>query len=272
MTIRHPTIIALLLALALVLCACAGADGNSPPASDTSGGDTGSDSSAVEVSKEDAGSKDSGKTKENGSKNDKESSSSVEESGESSQPGEESSKAVSADPIEVTFAEGSDGSVSVTFSRLPVSVAELEASDAEYFQHPQYAAAMFLAVMCSYGDDPAAALDMVDYLKGPETLSDYDRSFLKDRMIDKLYLPYSYFDGASVENDYTPDEPYTVRLSENSYSRDEKGFIKFFISSAGADSPRPVTVRQKGSTGEWFLWEQSLLVGIRLPASMDKWS
>ena len=42
---------------------------------------------------------------------------------------------------------------------------------------------------------------------------------------------------------------------------------------AGADSPRPMKLRQKASTGEWFLWEySSILSGIRIPAAEDPWS
>lgn len=262
MKLNLAAITALLLSMALLLCACSGTpsaqNSDSTSVGSQSTEDAVDDSSDVAVSSE--------------SVSDSSDATSDAEDSESEESSSSGSTAVSADPIEVTFTENPDGSVSVSFSRLPVSVAELEASDAEYFQHPQYAAAMFLAIMCGYGDDPEEALDMVDHIKGPEPLSDYDRGFLDDRMTDKLYLPYSYFSGATVENDYTPDEPYTVTLSENQYSRDEDGVIKFFIASAGADSPRPVTVRQKNSTGEWFLWEQSLLVGIRLPASQDKWN
>ena len=35
--------------------------------------------------------------------------------------------------------------------------------------------------------------------------------------------------------------------------------------------PRPITLRRKGS-GQWFLWEQALMTGIRAPASADPWA
>ena len=35
----------------------------------------------------------------------------------------------------------------------------------------------------------------------------------------------------------------------------------------------PMKLRQKGSTGEWFLWEySSVLSGIRIPAAEDPWA
>jgi len=37
--------------------------------------------------------------------------------------------------------------------------------------------------------------------------------------------------------------------------------------------PRPIKLRQKPSTGEWFLWEYSSpLSGIRIPAAEDPWA
>jgi hypothetical protein len=33
-----------------------------------------------------------------------------------------------------------------------------------------------------------------------------------------------------------------------------------------------VTLRLKPSTGQWFLWDQMLLAGIREPKSKDAWA
>ena len=53
----------------------------------------------------------------------------------------------------------------------------------------------------------------------------------------------------------------------------EPGYLRVFLKTAGADSPRPMKLRQKASTGEWFLWEySSILSGIRIPAAEDPWA
>ena len=53
----------------------------------------------------------------------------------------------------------------------------------------------------------------------------------------------------------------------------EPGYLRVFLKTAGADSPRPMKLRQKASTGEWFLWEySSILSGIRVPAAEDPWA
>ena len=89
----------------------------------------------------------------------------------------------------------------------------------------------------------------------------------------KSYVTRSYFAGSSPENDYTPAPPYTVSVIEYQNSRENAGYIKLFLKSSGADSPRQITLRQKPSTGEWFLWEfDGILSGIRIPKSADKWA
>lgn len=52
----------------------------------------------------------------------------------------------------------------------------------------------------------------------------------------------------------------------------EQGYLTLHIRSGGADSPRQIKLRQKPSTGQWFLWEQFLLSDIRPPVSADPWA
>ena len=112
---------------------------------------------------------------------------------------------------------------------------------------------------------------MLNFLKGPEELSNLDKQFLKDRFADTKLVPFSYFAGATPENDYTPAEPFTLTVETNPYSFDNEGYAKLFLKSGGADSPREVVLRKKGE--QWFLWQhQGLLPGIRKAKSEDKWA
>lgn len=62
--------------------------------------------------------------------------------------------------------------------------------------------------------------------------------------------------------------PYTVEVKTNAYTYQEEGYARVMITCGGADSPRPMTVRQKASTGEWFLWDyKGPLSGIKTPAN-----
>ena len=114
---------------------------------------------------------------------------------------------------------------------------------------------------------------MLNKLLGPRPVPKRDEQFLADRFRGRQYLMRSYFMGATPANNYQPDMPYTVEIKTNAYTYQEEGYARFLISCGGADSPRPMTVSQKASTGEWFLWDyKGLLSGIQTPAADDPWA
>jgi len=73
----------------------------------------------------------------------------------------------------------------------------------------------------------------------------FDKQFLRDRLTGKDYVPRSYLKGTSPENDYEPAQPYIIEVLENPYSYDNDGYAKLYIRSSGADSPRPIVLKQK---------------------------
>ena len=114
----------------------------------------------------------------------------------------------------------------------------------------------------------------LDLLRGPRPMTPYDAQFLRDRLRGKEYLPLAYFAGATPQNSYVPTQPYVLNVLADPRPQDiEPGYLRLFIATPGADSPRPIKLRQKPSTGEWFLWEYSSpLSGIRIPAAQDPWA
>ena len=162
----------------------------------------------------------------------------------------------------------------VTLNRLPTSLAQLQELPEGKLQKPEHTAALTVAALCLYPTDKEAALQMLGFLQGPKGLSVYDKQFLADRFRDKDYVPRSYLAGATPQNNYEPTEPYTVTVFENPYSCDHlaEGYLTLHIRSGGADSPRQIKLRNKPSTGQWFLWEQFLLSDIRPPAAADPWA
>ena len=110
--------------------------------------------------------------------------------------------------------------------------------------------------------------------RGPRPMTPYDAQFLRDRLRGKAYLPLAYFEGATPGNGYQPRVPYTLNVLSDPRPQDiELGYMRVFLKTAGADSPQPMKLRQKASTGEWFLWEySSILSGIRIPAAEDPWA
>lgn len=154
-----------------------------------------------------------------------------------------------------------------TFASIPADASELKACT-DAFE----TAALTALVLCNYKNDVDKTIEMLNVLKGPQPMSQYDIQFLRDRLKGKEYKPYSFFAGATPENGYTPSTPYTITIEDNPYSYQEQGYAMLHIKSSGADSLRQVKLRQKPSTGEWFLWENYLLSDIRIPAAEDPWA
>ena len=165
--------------------------------------------------------------------------------------------------------------VSIGFTVLPQTLAELVALPQAGLVTPFETAGLAVVALCAYPQSKDDAIAMINYLRGPAPLSNRDIGFLADRMAqnDKAgFLGRSYFDGATPENDYAPSEPYTVTISENPYSYETEGSAKLFIKSGGGDSPRPISLRL-AKDDKWYLWEySSLLLDIRPPESTNPWA
>ena len=159
----------------------------------------------------------------------------------------------------------------VTLSSLPATLAAFETLPR---QKPEEVCAGFLCALALYLKDKDAGIAAMNLLRGPRPMTPYDAQFLRDRLRDKAYLPLAYFEGATPENSYTPAQPYVLNVLPDPRPQDvEPGYLRVFLKTTGADSPRPIKLRQKPSTGEWFLWEYSSpLSGIRIPAAQDPWA
>ncbi len=162
----------------------------------------------------------------------------------------------------------------ITIDRIPTALSEFEALAAELRQTPQGVCALFLCAVRLFDQNRDEGIRAMDLLRGPRPMTPYDAQFLRDRLRGKAYLPLAYFEGATPQNGYTPAAPCVLNVLDDPRPQDvEAGYRRFFLRTTGADSPRPIKLRQKASTGEWFLWEySSILSGIRIPASEDPWA
>ena len=161
----------------------------------------------------------------------------------------------------------------VVIQKIPENLQEFETLAAKGRQ-PEHICALFLCALALFDRDKDAGTAAMNLLRGPKPMTPYDCQFLRDRLRGKEYLPLAYFDGATPQNGYRPTAPYTLTVLPDQRPQDvEEGYLRVFLQTAGADAPRPVKLRQKPSTGEWFLWEYSSPVsGIRIPASQDPWA
>lgn len=162
----------------------------------------------------------------------------------------------------------------VTLAALPNNVAEMLAMPEFDRKNPYKVAAVTIAALNRYPASKDDCYAMLNDLKGPEPLSNYEKEFIRDRFMDgKDYVVRSYFTGATPDNDYAASAPYKVQVIEQTNSRENVGYISLWIPSGGADSPRMIKLRQKASTQEWFLYQVEFLLGdIRIPKSRDKWA
>ena len=170
----------------------------------------------------------------------------------------------------IRVAKGS-GTETITFNSLPSSAEELQNLSGVDKTDPYVVAALTVAALMQYEKNNSECMEMLDLLNGPNDISGYDKQFLRERLTGKFYKVRSFFTGATPDNNYTPSSPYKVKVTSNSYSFQSGGYATLYLTSGGADTPRPIRLRKKESTGEWFLNEITFLSDIRKPASEDPW-
>ena len=162
-----------------------------------------------------------------------------------------------------------------TFESLPQNVDELKALPEADLKDPYAVGALTLVALTRYREDVDECHEMLDFLKGPEPLSAYEKQFIRERLRGKEYKPFSYFKGATPANNYTPSKPYKITVETNQYSFTTDGsgheWCTVWVTSGGADNPRSIKLRQKKSTGQWFLNDIQCLSDIRTPAEEDPW-
>ena len=160
---------------------------------------------------------------------------------------------------------------SYTFQALPNNVAELQALPEAGMLDPYAVAALSVLALCRYEASREECFAMLDFLKGPDQLSNLEKSHINDRLAGKNYKPFSFIAGATPANNYQPAKPYVIKVSSNPYSFQNEGWATLYLTSGGGDNARPVRLRKKPSTGQWFVVEIQYLGDIRLPAAEDKW-
>ena len=168
--------------------------------------------------------------------------------------------------------KGRNHTETFTFDALPQTLEALRALPESKLDTAFKTTALTILALSRYESDPQTAYAMLSWLKGPEDFSTSEKSFLQDRLRGKEYKVRSFFEGATPENDYTPNKPYVISVIENPYSFDNENWATLYVTSGGADNPRNIKLRKKPSTGQWFLNDIQCLSDIRLPKSEDKWA
>ena len=158
------------------------------------------------------------------------------------------------------------------FAQLPQNLPQLKALPEAALSTPFQTAALAIAALSCFEQNPETVFEMLDFLKGPAPTSPFEKQFIRERLKGKQYKVLSFFHGATPENGYQPAKPYAITVSENPYSYPEENWATLYVTSGGADNPRPIKLRKKPSTGQWFLNELQCLADIRVPVSEDPWA
>jgi hypothetical protein len=165
-----------------------------------------------------------------------------------------------------------EGTVRFEFSSLPKNLDELKALSEASMDTPYKTAALTILALCVYADNKDEGIKCLNYLRGPAgNLNPSQIQFFDDRFKadNGKLVPYSYFKGATPENDYAPAKPYKLEFFTNSHSYEQDTYCKLHMYSGGADSERQVLLRV--ASGKWYLWEQYVMVGIKVPKSQNPW-
>ena len=122
----------------------------------------------------------------------------------------------------------------ISFPSIPQNLAQLQAMPEFSLQDEYEVAALVVAALCNYERDTEGTLAMIDALRGPEPLNTFGKQFLRDRLSGKQYKTFSFFEGSSPANDYTPTAPYTIKVSSNPYSYQNENYATLYLKSSGA--------------------------------------
>lgn len=150
------------------------------------------------------------------------------------------------------------------FADYPKNADELKKMPELDFSSPLSTAAFAMLVLLEYDESPENTIEMLNVLKGPQPMNGMDVQFLRDRIKGRGYIPRSYFEGSSVKNDYTPNVPYKITVSEYAYTYQSEGYAKVQVQSSGADSPRPIELRRRAINGSYGVILHSLTYELRL--------
>ena len=167
----------------------------------------------------------------------------------------------------------SNKSKTYSFEALPQTVDELKALPEAALTDVYAVAALSLLALTRFEADRDASIAMLNFLKGPDPMTPMAIQQISDRFMDgKIYKVNSFFEGATPANNYTPSQPYKVKVTSTPYSFETENWAVLYLHSGGSDSPRPVKLRKKPSTGQWFLVEIQYLGDVRTPVAADKWA
>lgn len=181
--------------------------------------------------------------------------------------------------MEIWVDNSGDTVYSIALNKLPYSFARFSQVTGYTSGHPVGAAANFLmalkiyqqykgegvkALVSSVSEDVLLSTNGTESYNG-HALTTGDMSIIKSTLGSYPALTTAYIRGATPENGYTPQGPpyyYDFKFDKNN-SDINKGEVRMYVLTKGADTPRPITIvwdsDQKWKAKSW----SSLLTGLK---------
>jgi|GEM_PF-3399432 len=186
--------------------------------------------------------------------------------------------------IERDFTKAGEEEIAKThFSvkRIPVSVDEFLVFRDEHAESAEGAAATFALALVVYADNNPLGMQCLTIAIHPEMLDDdeesgvykgkrprrADMSAFASRIAANPYIAYSYLSGTSPDSAYEiPEGELTIVTKDGTEYGDD---VRCYVYSSGADSPRPIRLRENNE-GIWKAVEwSSLTSGIKKPKDLS---
>ena len=150
------------------------------------------------------------------------------------------------------------------FADYPKNADELKKMPELDFSSPLSTAAFAMLVLLEYDESPENTIEMLNVLKGPQPMNGIDVQFLRDRIKGRGYIPRSYFEGSSVKNDYTPNVPYKITVSEYAYTYQSEGLQRFRFSRREQTHLVRLSFAERAINGSYGVILHSLIYELRL--------
>lgn len=155
----------------------------------------------------------------------------------------------------------------IVFDTIPENFDEFRNLEMMDLSKPEYTAALCIISLIIYTLNNDEFYKIIKYLKGPFHFTDEDLINFKQKFQGKYYVPRSYLQGATPDNNYTPTKPYTINLSISDYYKSDENdeyMAKVYIDSACGLKPG-VLFLKKTSSNMWHIVDADLLYYIQEP-------
>ena len=172
-----------------------------------------------------------------------------------------------------------------TFSTIPTNVEELKQYNISGDDGRYKVLALYTMSLRTWKpENQTDCEEMIGYLCNRQ-LSVYEKQRLAEQMKKSkqyLYLGNAFLNGSTPANNYTPSQPYSITLTQDSVVDEDQVYIpanpsipspdqyRAFIYCKASDSGKWIDVYKSSKDGNWYMYKwMDLITSIKAPASSN---